>query len=328
MPSRSWPGPAEAPSRSWTGAAERRAGLREPASRRYTLTGTVRVTLRQGGGQVEEETGTPVPERFVDLLGPAVRQAAAVARALEGRVENRPKADQASAQKAALTLADSAAQEAVLTALLEHFPGVCLAAEEDTASVASFPSEAPAQVVIDPIDGTLHSYLEARGPYSCLVGLAVAGRYEAALVGLPREGLFFDGVRGGRARRTRPRGVSRAWRAEPTGSGIIVSHELPEQAVEELRSAGYEIWFGSGGAIAVAPLIPGFRAGLRFNPAHERISTRGRIGVLVTRTAGGHAWAEDGRDFPDTLDEPARALAVAAEPTERERLLRVLEGVM
>lgn len=277
---------------------------------------------------MEEETGTPVPERFVNLLGPALRQAAAVARALEGRVENRPKADESRAQKAALTLADSAAQEAVLTALIEHFPEVCLAAEEDTASVAEFPSEAKAQVVIDPIDGTLHSYLEARGPYSCLVGLAVDGRYEAALVGLPREGLFFDGVRGGSARRTRPRGVSRPWRAEPTGPGIIVSHELPEVAVERLRAAGYEIWFGSGGAIAVAPLIPGFRAGLRFNPVHQTISIRGRIGVLITRTAGGHAWSEGGRDFPDTLDEPACVLAVAADPDEGERLLAALQGLV
>lgn len=272
--------------------------------------------------------GTPSPERFVDLLGPAVRQAAAVSRALEGRVANQPKAGETTAQKAALTLADSAAQEAILAALLEHFPEVCLTAEEDTPNVHEFPSEAPARVVIDPIDGTLHSYLEARGPYACLVGLAIEGRYEAALVGLPREGLFFDGVRGGQARRTRPRGVSRAWKAEATGPRIVVSHELPEPALERLRQAGFEIWFGSGGAISVAPLIPGFRAGLRFNPKHETISIRGRIGVVVTRAAGGRAWTESGARFPDGLDEPARALLTAADEADLPTLVGALEGLL
>ena len=280
------------------------------------------------GGPVHAREGTPSPERFVDLLGPAVRQAAAVARALEGRVANRPKAGEAKAQKAALTHADSAAQEAVLVALLEHFPEVCLAAEEDTPNVREFPAEAPARVVIDPIDGTLLSYLEARGPYACLVGLEVGGRYEAALVGLPREGLFFDGVRGGQARRTRPRGASRPWKAEATGPRIVVSHELPEAAVEKLRSAGFEIWFGSGGAISVAPLIPGFRAGLRFNPEYETISIRGRIGVLVTRAAGGLAWTETGEPFPDTLEGPARALLTAASDEDLPTLVDALDGVL
>ena len=232
--------------------------------------------------------GVPRAEAFVEVLGPAVRQAAAVARALEGRVENVGKAGESMAQKAALTIADSASQEAILEVLTEHFPQVCLAAEEDTPLTHEFPAEAEARVVIDPIDGTLHSYLEAAGPYSCLVGLDVGGQYQAAVVGLPREGLFFDGVRGGVARRSRPRGAARPWRAEATGPGIVVSHELPKPAVERLKAAGYEIWFGSGGAISVAPLIPGFRAGLRFNPAYETISIRGRIGVLVTRAAG--AW--------------------------------------
>ncbi len=271
---------------------------------------------------------TPGPEAFLEAVGPAVRQAAAIARALEGRVENTPKADEATAVKAALTLADTAVQEAILEALLEHCPEVSLRAEEDTPLVAQFPSEAPAEVVIDPIDGTLHSYIEARGPYACIVGLAAAGRYEAALVALPREGLFFDAARAGIARRTRPRGPSRPWRAEATGNRIVVSHELPEPALAALREHGYEVWFGSGGAIAVAPLIPGFRAGLRHSPGTANISIRGRVGVLISRVAGGQAWAEDGRPFPDDQDEPARALAVCAEDEDRDVLLDALGRVL
>ena len=274
------------------------------------------------------ERTSPDAEQFLDRVGPAVRQAAAIARALEGRVENTPKQGEATAVKAALTMADTAVQEAILEALLQHFPEVSLQAEEDTPLVREFPASAPAEVVIDPIDGTLHSYIEARGPYACIVGLAVEGRYEAGLVALPREGLFFDAFRSGIARRTRPRGPSRPWKAEATGSRVVVSHELPEPVVARLKEHGYEVWYGSGGAISVAPLIPGFRAGLRFSPGTPSISIRGRVGVLVSRVAGGEAWAEDGRLFPDDLDEPARALVVCAEPADRDVLLGALSEVL
>jgi fructose-1,6-bisphosphatase/inositol monophosphatase family enzyme len=264
------------------------------------------------------------PHAFVELLGPALRQAAAVARALEGRVPNRPKVGAGSEVKAALTLADSAAQETILVALQEHFPEVALRAEEETPTVVAFPAEAPGRplVVIDPIDGTLHSYLEHRGPYGVMVGLAIDGRYEAALVALPREGLFFDGVRGGGARRTRPRGEARPVLAEPSGDGVLVSHEMPGAVVERLRAQGFSVIPGCGGAISVAPLIPGVRAGLRL--ARDTVSIRGRIGVLVARAAGACALAEGGAPFPEDLESPAPVLAVAAERRDAERLLEAL----
>jgi len=70
------------------------------------------------------------PESFVEDLRPAVRQAAAIARALEGRVPNRPKVGEDSAVKAALTVADTACQEALLVPLLRHLSDVQLEAEE------------------------------------------------------------------------------------------------------------------------------------------------------------------------------------------------------
>jgi len=103
----------------------------------------------------------PDPQRFVETLLPALREAAALARSLEGRVENRPKAGESTPAKAALTRADFAAQEAILQPLLQHFPGVALEAEEDTQSARLFPAQGDVRVVVDPIDGTLRSYLQA-----------------------------------------------------------------------------------------------------------------------------------------------------------------------
>lgn len=267
----------------------------------------------------------PSPEAFVQTLRPAVRQAAAIARALEGRVRNRPKLGEATQVKAALTLADTASQEAVLVPLLEAFPCVSLEAEEDTPSVRSFPAESRSRVVLDPIDGTLHSYLEERGPYACMVGLAIDGRFEAALVALPREGLFFDGVRGRCAFRMRPDGGPRPWRAEATGPRVLVSHEMPAPVLEALREQGFEIAFGCGGAISVAPLVPGVRGGLRLAKPGGSISARGRIGLVIARAAGAHVWTGEGTPFPEALTSPDRALVVAATHDDARRLLEALD---
>ena len=254
------------------------------------------------------------------MMGPAVRQAAGVARALEGRVPNRPKLGEPSAVKAALTLADSASQETILVPLLEHFPDVALRAEEDTPSVVSFAREGPVSVVVDPIDGTLRSYLEGGGPYAVMVGLCVEGRYEAALVALPREGLFFDAPRGGPARRLRPGGALRPVRVRAEGRRVLVSYDLPEAAVERLVAAGLEPFPACGGAIAVAPLVPGVRGGLRLAPGASGVSVRGRIGLVIARAAGVTCLTEHGVPFPEALSAPAHALAVAADEEDAELL--------
>jgi fructose-1,6-bisphosphatase/inositol monophosphatase family enzyme len=260
------------------------------------------------------------PKRFVELLGPAVRRGAAIARALEGRVPNRPKQREVSPVKAALTEADSAAQEAILVSLLEHFPGVGLHAEEDTPSVAEFPAQEKSFVVVDPIDSTLRSYLECAGPYSVMVGLCVEGSFNASLVALPREGLLFDGVDGGGARMTRPRGVPRPLRAEAVGTRVLVSHETPPPVQDRLRERGFEVVFGSGGAISVAPLIPGVRAGLRLTKPSGSISIRGRIGLLISSEAGALMESEREERFPSRIDEPAQALLLAVTEEDMDHL--------
>ena len=269
---------------------------------------------------------TPDPRAFVAAMLPALRQAAAVARALEGRVVNSPKEREATPSKAALTMADTAAQETLLVTLLERFPFVSLEAEEDTPTVHRFAPHAEARVVIDPIDGTLHSYLEGRGPYAIMVGLGVAGRMEAALIALPREGLFFDATRGNGARVARAGGVPRFVRlpGPEEGPRVLVSHELPDAAQEKLRQRGYEVVRAAGGAIAVAPLVPGVRAGLRLDRRHKSISHRGRIGALIAAEAGALVRCESGKEFPLELDAPARALLVAARGDDMDALEEAL----
>jgi fructose-1,6-bisphosphatase/inositol monophosphatase family enzyme len=253
------------------------------------------------------------PHAFVRALAPALRQSASIARALEGRVANRPKRGEKSAVKAALTIADTASQEALLVPLFEHFPGVRLAAEEDTPTAARFASSGPELVVIDPLDGTLRFYLEGRGYYAVMIALAREAAYEAALVALPREELYLDAVRGAGARLARRDAAPHAARAEATGRRVLVSHELPEAARECLVRRGYEVVDACGGAIAVAPLVPGACAGLRVSlPPESRISIRGRIGALIAAEAGALVRDGKGEPFPLDVEAPADALLVAA----------------
>lgn len=269
-------------------------------------------------------TKAPSPREFVAALSPALRQGAAIACALEGRVKNRPKSGETRAAKAALTIADTATQEALLVPLFESFPNLHVEAEEDTPTAGRFPPDGPGHVVIDPIDGTLHSYLDGRGLYAVMLGLAIDGRYEAGLVALPREDLFFEGVRGEGARWARGNEEMRPIALEEGGDQVLVSHELPEPIAGRLRECGYRIAPASGGAIAVAPLIPGACAGLRVAVGSAGISRRGRIGVLIAREAGAAANDENGDPFPTDLDTPARALIVTANERDRENLLWAL----
>jgi fructose-1,6-bisphosphatase/inositol monophosphatase family enzyme len=270
----------------------------------------------------------PPHRDFARLLEPGVRRAAEIARALEGRVANRPKSHEESDVKQALTEADTLAQEALLDALHPLFPDVCLAAEEDTPGVSRFPGEADARVVIDPIDGTLHSYLEGSGPYAVMIGLVVGGMYESGLVALPREGLLFAGTRGAGAFTSRGGGPLRPARVEADGDRILVSHGMPEAVVSKLRDDGFEVISACGGAVAVAPLIRGVRAGLRFASNNDiGISIRGRIGCLVAAEAGAIVRGDGGNEFPTDDTTRAATLRVTAQEEDQPRLARALEAL-
>lgn len=264
-------------------------------------------------------------DHFTARMRPAVASAAALARRLEGRVQNAPKREETSDVKQAMTIADSGTQELLLKGLLEAFPDVCLAAEEDTDTVECFPKDASAQVIIDPIDGTLRSYLEASGPYAVIVGLAIREVYRAALVSLPREGLAFDGTTGQGAYVAVAGRSRRRVAAEPDGRRILVSHGMPEEVSEALRQRDYEVISACGGAVSVAPLIKGVCAGVRKASGPLGISIRGRAGVVISREGGALVETSGGKPFPTDMNSPAETLLIASGPKQLEHLGEALE---
>ena len=268
--------------------------------------------------------GDSTPEAFVRCLRPAMLQAASIASALEGRVPNVPKTEEATPVKAALTIADTASQEALLVPLSEGFRTARLEAEEDTPSVAHFDGSAvDRRIVVDPIDGTLRFFLEGQGPYAIMAGLAVHDRYVAALVALPRERRLFQAVQGGGAEGGESGHPAEAVGVTRSGRRLLLSDGTPPPVREALEARGYEIGLGCGGAIAVAPLLPGVRGGVRVAKS-DSVSTRGRIGLLISREAGAIVRTGDGEDFPARIDEPATALVVASDEEVARDLLEAL----
>jgi len=161
-------------------------------------------------------TDRPDPQAFVEALQPVVDQCARASLIFFGQVADLGKAADTSltgseAQEASgvLTALDSAFQDIILTAVLEHFPGLRCIAEENTPVKRHFRGgSSPYCVILDPIDGTLH-FQRGDAPYHISLGLARDGRMEAAVVARPSENKIFTAVRGGGAHvqvgRRRPR---------------------------------------------------------------------------------------------------------------------------
>ena len=160
-----------------------------------------------------------------------------------------------------------------------------------------------------------------------MIGLARDGAYDAALVALPREEIYLDAIRGRGARVALRGAAPKAARLDATGKRIYVSHEVPEAAHECLLRRGFEVVMACGGAIAVAPLVPGACAGLRIAPGPAPgLGIRGRIGALIAAEAGALVHGEDGASFPEQIEAPARALLVAAGPSQLAALEAALSA--
>ena len=257
---------------------------------------------------------------FVSAMTLPVWQTMAAVRWLEGRVANRPKLQEITPEKAALTDGDCVAQEILLVALRAHFPGVELLVEEDTPSAELFrENRSECTVVIDPIDGTLR-YLRRDGPYAVLVGLERDGRVEASLVGLPASGLLIRAMRGEGAEIASWDRPFRAAHPVDGGRDLYVSYGLPEDVRSRLEAQGHKLITAAGGNIGVAPLLERSAGGVRLSAQAEGLSRRTWVAALPTIEGGGVVEGIAG-DFPERY-APGLAGVIVASSRERVRNLR------
>ncbi len=112
--------------------------------------------------------------------------------------------------------------------------------------------------------------------------------------------------------------------AQTQGKRVLVSDTTPAAVRDALQAKGHETALASGGAISIAPLLPGVCAGLRFSNrlSPTGISVRGRVGLLIAREAGAVVGSAEGGAFPEGLDEPADTLVVARDADIAARVQR------
>ncbi len=100
-----------------------------------------------------------------------------------------------------VTRADREVNEMICEALAERFAGVAIVAEESRLDDPSLLEALVGQrkvFFVDPIDGT-REFLDCRGQFAVMIGLAVDGRAAAGVLALPAEGLLVAGRVGNRA---------------------------------------------------------------------------------------------------------------------------------
>jgi fructose-1,6-bisphosphatase/inositol monophosphatase family enzyme len=252
-----------------------------------------------------------------------VRQAMASVRWLEGRVRNRPKLDELTPEKAALTDGDCVSQEILLVALRAHFPWLAVSVEEDTPSVEAFAENRSAEtVVIDPIDGTSR-YLLGDGLYAILVGLEREGCVEAALVAVPQLGFLARAVRGGGAEVSFADGEFVPARAKRRGTQLLVSHGLPPDVRARAHASLWKPVIAAGGAIGVAPLLEGCGGALRMTSDASGLSRRAWISALPTLEAGGCVETLVGR-LPERYEPGVAGVVVGSSASEIAALRELL----
>ena len=142
------------------------------------------------------------PQAFIDAILPVIDQCARATLIFFGQITNIGKAADrtlisAHAQDAstAFTVLDAAVQDILLGALLQHFPEVCVIAEEKTPLKRHFAgNDSPYTVILDPIDGTYH-FKRGDAPYHITIGLAKGGEMIAAIVARPSEDKFYTAIK-------------------------------------------------------------------------------------------------------------------------------------
>jgi fructose-1,6-bisphosphatase/inositol monophosphatase family enzyme len=262
-------------------------------------------------------------DRFVASFRLAARQAGALAMRLQGEVVAGTKPGQETAESAALTVADLAAQDVVLLALHEALPGIAIDAEEETDSVELFAPAAAGRpiVVVDPIDGTLN-YSRGSPDFAVMAALVVDDRYEASVVHFPRRQVTFWARRGGGSWRAGPGGAAEPVSVRPAAR-LLVSPDVGERVRAGLAGGEQSVELSRCSAVdACAPVLAPPAAALSAGGPDRRRA----VGFLVTLEAGGVVLLADGsgwdrRDPRGLPPEACGCHAVAADAAAARRLL-------
>lgn len=230
-------------------------------------------------------------DRFIGIFRLAARQAGSLARHLQQDVRLKQKEGEDSAEGAALTSVDLAAQEIILLALKDAFPDAGMDAEEKTDTLRFFHRDNGRRptIVIDPVDGTLN-YGTGSPDYAVMGAWLEGGSYLSALVHFPHLEDTYWAVKAKGSRLQRSWNDVRNVTVDRTPGRVLVSPHVSEDLCESLRRTGLEAEVSRCSAVdALAPLTGRASAALTVG----RPDRRRALGYLITLEAGGAVWTGD-----------------------------------
>ncbi len=137
------------------------------------------------------------PREILWYLLPFIATAGTYSRRVQDRVGSHAEKHGETAFHHALSDADLTVQSYLEVALLARFPEVSFFSEEQAQSlnVKYFPTEAPLEVLLDPIDGT-RAYIDNREHYQIIVTVHDKEQIVGALCYMPRLDRCYIAVRG------------------------------------------------------------------------------------------------------------------------------------
>jgi fructose-1,6-bisphosphatase/inositol monophosphatase family enzyme len=281
--------------------------------------------MGSGTFRVKNEAGDA--ERcFIEVFRIAALQVESIARRLQSEVSLQTKPGQASAEGAALTSVDLAAQDVILQLLHAALPEVAVDAEEDTDTLQLFP---PAEqdrplVVVDPIDGTLN-YARGSKDYAVMGALIHDGIYRAAVVHFPAwQQLYWARRRRGCWQQIKD-DHARQIHLEGSPPKILVASSVPKSRYSNLKKIGFEVQVSHCSAVdSSAPVMGRAAAAISMG----KLGRRRAIGLLLTLEAGGVVKI-NGRDWqaqdPLSLSERRGPIVAADSEQTATRILSVLK---
>ena len=248
---------------------------------------------------------------FVSVIAPMLFRSAAVAsgdsssRAIRKAREFVPgsetEIDRAS-RVDVLSESDLIIQEMLLSVVLKHWPFVSVLVEEETPTKARFAASSAFQVLIDPIDGT-KNYLKGDRRYCHIVSLISGNEMSATLVYSHASGVLFVAVRGSQAYALSASSQALSVQIPESAAKTFFHHvsRIPEAALRELGSVGFEVAVSTQNASDILTLLSGEASGfISYMPLVYDVWSPG----MIIQEAGG--WLSDWFGRPLVFDGRAR----------------------